>query len=76
MNNKKVLSLRIIMDDEFEEKFNRIKDELGLNSNAEVVRFLVNRFYKELMRKGALISVIFKLSDVFNFAETSIACVV
>ncbi len=63
---KKVLSLRIIMDDEFEEKFNKIKSELGLNSNAEVVRFLVNRFYKELMKKGILISFAFKL---LNFGD-------
>ena len=55
------------MDEELEDKFNKIKDELGLNSNAEVVRFLVNRFYKELLKKGGLISVFFlKVFDGAN----------
>lgn len=47
-----VLNLRIKTDEKLEEKFTRIKEELGLNSNAEVVRFLIHKYYKELVAKG------------------------
>ncbi|AAB89630.1 predicted coding region AF_1631 [Archaeoglobus fulgidus DSM 4304] len=66
--DKKILSLRIVMDDEMETKFYEIKKELGLSSNAEVVRFLVNRFYKELVKKGGLAAVL--LSNFANLVST------
>ncbi|AGK61062.1 hypothetical protein Asulf_01061 [Archaeoglobus sulfaticallidus PM70-1] len=53
-SNDNVLNIRIKVDRKFEEKFMKIKEELGLNSNAEVVRYLVNRYYKELQQKGSL----------------------
>jgi len=72
MANKKVLNLRIKMDKDLEDKFNTIKNELGLSSNAEVVRFLVNRFYKEIMKKGGLIwillpNIIKNLDFIYRF---------
>ncbi len=72
MANKKVLNLRIIMDKDLEDKFNTIKNELGLSSNAEVIRFLVNRFYKEIMKKGGLIwillpNIIKNLDFIYGF---------
>ena len=48
-----VLNLRIKSDEKLEEKFTMIKEELGLNSNAEVVRFLIHKYYKELLEKRA-----------------------
>jgi hypothetical protein len=50
-----VLNLRIKADDKLEEKFIKIKEELGLNSNAEVVRYLIYKYYKELVGKGSLL---------------------
>jgi len=72
MANKKVLNLRIKMDKDLEDKFNTIKNELGLSSNAEVIRFLVNRFYKEIMKKGGLIwillpNIIKNLDFIYRF---------
>ncbi|OYT33548.1 hypothetical protein B6U96_15200 [Archaeoglobales archaeon ex4484_92] len=60
------------MDKDLEDKFNTIKNELGLSSNAEVVRFLVNRFYKEIMKKGGLIwillpNIIKNLDFIYRF---------
>ncbi|WP_290596606.1 MULTISPECIES: hypothetical protein [unclassified Archaeoglobus] len=62
MSEKRVLSLRVVMDKELEEKFSEIKKELGLASNAEVVRFLVNRFYKELVNKGGIMGILCNLA--------------
>ena len=77
MQNKKVLSLRVVMDEELEDKFNKIKDELGLSSNAEVIRFLVNRFYKELVKKGSLLSLIFlRVSEFLDLTDVAVADVV
>jgi hypothetical protein len=73
MQNRKVLSLRVVMDDELEDKFNKIKDELGLSSNAEVIRFLVNRFYKELVKKGSILSLAFlKTSELMDILDTAV----
>lgn len=60
------------MDKDLEDKFNTIKNELGLSSNAEVIRFLVNRFYKEIMKKGGLIwillpNIIKNLDFIYGF---------
>lgn len=54
VKEKKVLSLRIVIDDALEKRFSEIKDELGLNSNAEVIRFLINKYYKQMIEKGSL----------------------
>ncbi|AEA46425.1 hypothetical protein [Archaeoglobus veneficus] len=68
--SKRVLSLRITMDKTFEDKFNKIKNELGLSSNAEVIRFLVNKYYKEIIGKGGLVGLVFlKLLESLNLAE-------
>ncbi len=70
MQERRILSLRVVMDEELESKFNTIKKELGLTSNAEVVRFLVNRFYKELVNRGGLIILAFvKALDAIDFYE-------
>ena len=62
-------NLRIKTDEKLEEKFSKIKEELGLNSNAEVVRFLIHKYYKELIGKGSLVilpsfKILPKLMDV------------
>ena len=57
------------MDDDEFEKFNKIKSEL--HSNAEVVRFLVNEFYKELIQKGALIGLTWKFIDTLADIDLS-----
>ncbi len=75
LESKKVLSLRVVMDDEFEDKFNKVKNELGLNSNAEVVRFLVHRFYKEITEKGGLFNIfilkmLYGINPLVEFLKT------
>jgi len=42
----KYKGIKISVDDEFWEKFQRIKKELGLTSDSEVVRFVITQYYK------------------------------
>ncbi|AGK62085.1 hypothetical protein Asulf_02129 [Archaeoglobus sulfaticallidus PM70-1] len=72
-NNGNVLNLRIKTDNKFEEKFIKVKEELGLNSNAEVVRYLVNKYYKELLEKGSLLilpipKILPRIADLINIS--------
>jgi len=39
--------IKIAVDDEFWMKFQRIKKELGLTSDSEVVRFVITQYYKQ-----------------------------
>jgi|GEM_PF-2525013 hypothetical protein len=70
-NGNSILNLRIKSDEKFEEKFKKIKEELGLNSNAEVVRFLVHKYYRELIQRGSLLAILpiklmVKVSDALD----------
>lgn len=51
MNEKgaspKYKGIKISVDDDFWEKFQRIKQELGLTSDSEVVRFVITQYYKQ-----------------------------
>lgn len=48
----KYKGIKIAVDDEFWAKFQRIKKELGLQSDSEVVRFVITQYYKkEVERK-------------------------
>lgn len=39
--------IKISVDDEFWMKFQRIKKELGLTSDSEVVRFVITQYYRQ-----------------------------
>lgn len=38
--------IKIAIDDEFWDRFQKIKQELGLTSDSEVVRFVITQFYR------------------------------
>ena len=40
---------------DFVNKFNEVKDYLGLESDAEVIRFLVNYFWKKFVKENGLL---------------------
>lgn len=44
----KYKGIKIAVDDEFWEKFQEIKKELGLQSDSEVVRFVITNYYRHL----------------------------
>lgn len=46
-NAPKYKGIKISIDDEFWEKFQQIKKELGLTSDSEVVRFVITQYYKK-----------------------------
>ena len=50
MKSQKVTkSVKLVVDENFLEKFEKVKEYLGLESDAEVVRFLVNAFYRDVV---------------------------
>ena len=46
------IQIRITLEGELKEKFEKIKADLGLENNSEVIRFLINEKYKQLFGKG------------------------
>lgn len=42
-------SVKLMVDEKFLEKFEKVKEYLGLESDAEVVRFLVNAYYRDVV---------------------------
>ncbi len=53
MKTQKVTKgIKLTVDKEFLEKFERVKEHLGLESDAEVVRFLVNAYYRDVVLPG------------------------
>lgn len=46
-NTPKYKGIKTSVDDEFWEKFQQIKKELGLSSDSEVVRFVITQYYKK-----------------------------
>lgn len=46
-NAPKYKGIKISIDDEFWEKFQQIKKELGLTSDSEVVRYVITQYYKK-----------------------------
>jgi len=47
----KYKGIKISVDDEFWEKFQRVKKLLGLQSDSEVVRFVVTQYYRQEFEK-------------------------
>lgn len=47
MSESIVKSFRVTMEDEEFETFQRIKKELGLRADAEVLRYLIRYYHKE-----------------------------
>ena len=52
-NAPKYKGIKISIDDEFWEKFQQIKKELGLTSDSEVVRYVITQYYKKEFPPGA-----------------------
>ena len=63
MVRQEVLAVKVV-DAEISKKFDDIKEFLGLKNDAEVVRFLVNFFWRRIQQKGSSVFV-----DVDSDAE-------
>lgn len=48
-SEKVVKGIKLTLDKESLEKFEKVKEYLGLESDAEVVRFLVNAYYRDIV---------------------------
>ena len=44
------VNVRVEFKGEMAEKFNKVKDELGVKNNTEVVRILINRKFSEMFK--------------------------
>ena len=64
---QEVLAVKVV-DAEISKKFDDIKEFLGLKNDAEVVRFLVNFFWRRIQQKGSSVFVDVD-SDVKVFEE-------
>lgn len=49
-STQKYKGIKISVDDEFWEKFQEIKKELGLQSDSEVVRFVITNYYRQHLK--------------------------
>ncbi|ADB57892.1 hypothetical protein [Archaeoglobus profundus] len=45
-----VKSFKVTMDKEMYEKYEFIKEYLGIRADAEVIRVLINKFYKDIIK--------------------------
>ncbi len=48
----KVYGIKVYLDDELEELFEKIKKETGLRKNPEVIRFLIKWYWRTKEEKG------------------------
>lgn len=46
---KLVKGIKLTVEEDFLKKFEAVKEYLGLENDAEVVRFLVNAFYRDVV---------------------------
>lgn len=46
------VNVRVEFKGEMAEKFNKVKEELGVKNNTEVLRILVTRKFSEIVRRG------------------------
>jgi len=49
VKQKVTKSVKLTVDPSFIEKFEAVKEYLGLENDAEVVRFLVNAYYRDVV---------------------------
>ena len=48
---KTIKSFRVAMDEELLKKYEEVKKFLGLEADAEVIRFLINQFHRTYIQK-------------------------
>ena len=48
-NDKIVKGIKLTMDKELLQKYETIKEYLGVKADAEVVRILINQFYRDVV---------------------------
>ncbi|AGK61178.1 hypothetical protein Asulf_01179 [Archaeoglobus sulfaticallidus PM70-1] len=51
-DKKKKLIIKVELDGEYIDRFNAVKERAGVSMNAEVVRFLINYYYKNEVEGG------------------------
>jgi hypothetical protein len=52
MKRKHIKGIRLTLDEDMLRKFEMVKAYLGLGSDAEVVRYLVNAFYRDVVEQN------------------------
>jgi len=46
-----VLNIRVELKGKVKERFLKIKEEIGYENNTEIIRYLINEYYKRLFEK-------------------------
>ena len=46
-----IINIRVELKGKVKERFLKIKEEIGYENNTEVIRYLINEYYKRLFEK-------------------------